>query len=366
MLGELGGDEIGRGRGDRDGGLGRRGALARPAESLGLGQPGEVLGGAAEVDPARGRRQEVEERLEERRLAGALLETRDDQGQPRLDEDPGEGGQLGVEDAVGDQLDDRAARRGGRGRRNARRSSPSPRMMTGVGKSAGYDAGMRTTPRSASAAPARRSCSPRSMEIVPLTPDRWDDVHGPVRRGRRPEDLLVHVLAGALEGLVVRERGEVREGFQALVDADRDPAPGLLAYAGGRAVGWVSVAPASDYQRLDELARPAGDRRRRSGRSCASSSRDRPAARASRRVCSTRRRTTRSTHGAPASGGLSGGHGRRADPGRGRLHGAPVDLHRGRLRGRPRDRLAAGNGPAGDRPARAARGADGCRAAFIR
>lgn len=44
--------------------------------------------------------------------------------------------------------------------------------------------------------------------------------------------------------------GEARKGFHALVHADRDPAPGLLAYADGRPVGWVSVAPREDYDRL--------------------------------------------------------------------------------------------------------------------
>src|SRR6185369_3473326 len=43
---------------------------------------------------------------------------------------------------------------------------------------------------------------------------------------------------------------EAREGFHELVMADRDPAPGLLAYADGRPVGWVSVAPRDDYERL--------------------------------------------------------------------------------------------------------------------
>jgi GNAT superfamily N-acetyltransferase len=33
--------------------------------------------------------------------------------------------------------------------------------------------------------------------------------------------------------------------------ADRDPAPGLVAYAGDRVVGWVSVGPREDYARLE-------------------------------------------------------------------------------------------------------------------
>ena len=43
---------------------------------------------------------------------------------------------------------------------------------------------------------------------------------------------------------------ETQDAFHALVDQDRDPAPGLLAYRDGRAIGWVSVAPREDYERL--------------------------------------------------------------------------------------------------------------------
>jgi len=44
---------------------------------------------------------------------------------------------------------------------------------------------------------------------------------------------------------------EVRDGFHRLVDEDRDPAPGLLALRGDRAVGWVSLGPRNDFQRLE-------------------------------------------------------------------------------------------------------------------
>jgi len=44
---------------------------------------------------------------------------------------------------------------------------------------------------------------------------------------------------------------EVRDGLHRLVDEDRDPAPGLLALRGGRAVGWISLGPRKDFQRLE-------------------------------------------------------------------------------------------------------------------
>jgi GNAT superfamily N-acetyltransferase len=44
--------------------------------------------------------------------------------------------------------------------------------------------------------------------------------------------------------------GETRDGLHRLVEENRDPAPGLLAYREGRVVGWVGVGPRDDYQRL--------------------------------------------------------------------------------------------------------------------
>ncbi len=73
--------------------------------------------------------------------------------------------------------------------------------------------------------------------------------------------------------------GEIRKGFRQIVDEGRDPAPGLLAYADGRAVGWVSVAPREDYDRLTNSRVRPGSTTRRSGRSSASSCRKPPAAR---------------------------------------------------------------------------------------
>src|SRR6478672_11702960 len=53
-----------------------------------------------------------------------------------------------------------------------------------------------------------------------------------------------------------------REAFQGIVDAER--VPGLLAYADGHAVGWVSLAPRDEYERISgdrEAAVHGGQRR---------------------------------------------------------------------------------------------------------
>ena len=85
--------------------------------------------------------------------------------------------------------------------------------------------------------------------VVPLTPDRFRDLAalfdegGDPRwcwctyfrfRGRDWSNSTAAVNRAALEMLAHRE----------------DPAPGLVGYRGDRAVGWVSLGPREDYERL--------------------------------------------------------------------------------------------------------------------
>jgi GNAT superfamily N-acetyltransferase len=101
-----------------------------------------------------------------------------------------------------------------------------------------------------------------SIEIVPLTPDRWPDVTALFDEGGDPKTCSCMFWRVRSKDWSFANAAEAREGFHAVVDADRDPAPGLLAYADGRAVGWVSVAPRTDYQRLtNSRVRPALDER---------------------------------------------------------------------------------------------------------
>ena len=89
-----------------------------------------------------------------------------------------------------------------------------------------------------------------SLEVRPVTPDRWDD--------------LVELFGfdrGAYSGCWCmwwrqtakeydRDHGASNRGaMQALVTGGREP--GLLAYLGTEPVGWVSVAPRDDFGRLD-------------------------------------------------------------------------------------------------------------------
>lgn len=89
-----------------------------------------------------------------------------------------------------------------------------------------------------------------SIEIVPLTPDRWSDVTALFDEGGDAKTCSCMFWRLRSKDWSFANAVAAREGFQALVEADRDPAPGLVAYADGRPVGWVSVAPREDFQRL--------------------------------------------------------------------------------------------------------------------
>jgi GNAT superfamily N-acetyltransferase len=87
------------------------------------------------------------------------------------------------------------------------------------------------------------------MEILPVTPNRWDDLvdlftrKGPRGGGGAGENCWC---------MWWRQRGRGRErnrrGMRTLVKEGREP--GLLAYEDGVAVAWVSVAPRDEYGHL--------------------------------------------------------------------------------------------------------------------
>src|SRR5258708_23404339 len=89
-----------------------------------------------------------------------------------------------------------------------------------------------------------------ALEIVPLTPDRWDAVAALFGEGGDPKTCWCMYWRLRTKDWSFAHTGEIREGFHDLVNLNRDPAPGLLAYRDGRAVGWVSRAPRDDYERL--------------------------------------------------------------------------------------------------------------------
>jgi GNAT superfamily N-acetyltransferase len=88
------------------------------------------------------------------------------------------------------------------------------------------------------------------IEIVPFTSDRWADFSALFDEGGDPRSCSCMFWRVRSKDWSFGSAAEAREGMHALVDEGLDPAPGLLAYRGGRAVGWVSVAPREDYERL--------------------------------------------------------------------------------------------------------------------
>ena len=86
------------------------------------------------------------------------------------------------------------------------------------------------------------------VTVHPLTTDRWDDLAALFQEGGDPKWCWCQFY---------RERGLDWSNSTATTNRDRlrrltddGPPPGLVAYAGGRAVGWVSLAPRTDFGRL--------------------------------------------------------------------------------------------------------------------
>jgi GNAT superfamily N-acetyltransferase len=89
------------------------------------------------------------------------------------------------------------------------------------------------------------------VEIVPLTPARWNEVAGLFGEGGDPKTCWCMYWRLRSKDWSFANAREAKDGFHRLVDEDRDPAPGLLALRGGRAVGWVSLGPRKDFERLE-------------------------------------------------------------------------------------------------------------------
>jgi GNAT superfamily N-acetyltransferase len=98
-----------------------------------------------------------------------------------------------------------------------------------------------------------------SLEVHPLTPDRWDDL---VVLFDRPGDargcwcMWWRVRASEFDRLYGQG---ARAAFHEVVEAG--PPPGLLAYRDARPVGWCAVAPREQFPRVlrSPVLRPVDD-----------------------------------------------------------------------------------------------------------
>ena len=91
--------------------------------------------------------------------------------------------------------------------------------------------------------------APLDLQIVPLTRDRLPDLAALFAEGGDPKRCWCafwRVRGTAWQDWNPETNRKVLESV-----ADRVPAPGLVAYSDGRAVGWVSVGPREDYERLE-------------------------------------------------------------------------------------------------------------------
>jgi GNAT superfamily N-acetyltransferase len=87
-----------------------------------------------------------------------------------------------------------------------------------------------------------------AIEVRPLTPATWDALEALFREGGDPRSCWCQFqrlrskdfAALKVPQLRVRLRGQ----------AESDQPPGLVAFDGDRAVGWVSLGPRTDYERI--------------------------------------------------------------------------------------------------------------------
>ena len=108
--------------------------------------------------------------------------------------------------------------------------------------------------------PIRTSGVKPDVAIHPLTSDRWDDLAALFEEGGDPKWCWCQFYR--VRGLDW-SNSSADGNRERLATLTRDgPPPGLVGYQGGRAVGWVSVAPRPAYDRLThaKLLAPVDDK----------------------------------------------------------------------------------------------------------
>ena len=87
------------------------------------------------------------------------------------------------------------------------------------------------------------------MEVHPLTPERFPDLAALFGEGGDPKWCWCMYFRVRGRDWSNSTAEQNRAELSALTDGRRHP-PGLVGYVDGRAVGWVSLAPRQDYERL--------------------------------------------------------------------------------------------------------------------
>ena len=102
------------------------------------------------------------------------------------------------------------------------------------------------------------------LEIQPLTGDRFADLDALFATGDPRWCWCMYFRARGrswANSSAASNRGDL-EGLTAGADESGGVAPGLVAYRDGTAIGWVSIGPREDYERLafSKMLRPVDDR----------------------------------------------------------------------------------------------------------
>jgi GNAT superfamily N-acetyltransferase len=101
------------------------------------------------------------------------------------------------------------------------------------------------------------------LDIVPLTPARFVDLAALFEEGGDPKWCwcTYYRVRGRSWANATRESNRAELEQLAARDPEAHTAPGLLCYRDGRAIGWVSLGPRDDYDRLahSKLLAPVDD-----------------------------------------------------------------------------------------------------------
>lgn len=106
--------------------------------------------------------------------------------------------------------------------------------------------------------------SSSALEIRPLTPDRLPDLASLFEQGGDPRWCWCAYFR--IRGFDFSKGGKERHraAMEAATHstAEEDRAPGLLAYDGDEVVGWISIGPRADYERLahSTILKPLDDK----------------------------------------------------------------------------------------------------------
>ena len=109
-----------------------------------------------------------------------------------------------------------------------------------------------------------RMPSATDLEILPLTRDRFADLDGLFATGdpRWCRCMYFRARGRSWANSSAASNRDELEDLTTKADQSGGAAPGLVAYRDGAAIGWVSLGPREDYERLafSKMLRPVDDR----------------------------------------------------------------------------------------------------------